>query len=565
MKIINLLKLLKKRKKTNEEEIIIDDEIKMNDKKNSFKSSFSNFTKKTRNTLLILYIIFVFASYYVLLVPINPFSKAFYIYFIFLLAILSFIFFIDSFNNNASKKIYKFISKIIILVFAIIVISNVYSLPIFHAKTYSTLLVPETSDFAKDVAPADFSTLPVVDKSTAIKLGGRKMGEMGNLVSQYDIDETYSQICVKGKPIRVTPLVYANIVKWFFNQKNGIPYYIKIDMATQDADLYKLEKPIKYSFSDKFGRDIVRHIRFKYPTKLTGEINFETDEEGHPFWITPVLQPKVGLFNGYDVKETIIVDAVTGEIKLFNKNEVPEWLDRVYPADMVNKQLVDNGLYSGGFLNSLINQVGVTRPTAGYNYLTIGNDIYLYTGITSILEDASNIGFVFVNMRTKETKFYQVSSAEEFSVMDSAAGAVQEKGYNSTFPILINLNSRPTYFMALKDNADLTKMFALVDAQNYQKVAVGNSVEETTRNYKNITTEYEKEDKNQEKTKITIKDIKETVINGNTTYLFTANENDLIYVADININKKLAFTKIGDTLEITGVNTDGFFTITNIK
>lgn len=560
MKIKEFLKLLKKKSKDTNDEFIIDEED------NSFKSNFfSNFTTKLRNLLLVLYVIFIFVSYYLLLIPINPFSLSFYYYVMFLLGMLAIIFFVDSYNNKKSSKRYKTITKIILIIFLITVISNIYSLPIFHAKTYANLINLEKSDFTKDVAPADFSTLPVVDRSTAIKLGARKMGEMGNLVSQYDIDETYSQICVDGRPIRVTPLVYSNLIKWFLNHSKGIPYYIRIDMATQNADLYKLDKPIKYSFSDKFSRDIVRHIRFNYPTKLTGEINFEVDEKGNPFWIAPVLHPSIGLFDGYDVKQLITVDAVTGETMLYDKDNVPEWIDRVYPSNMINSQLRYNGLYSGGYLNSMISQVGVTVPTEGYNYLTIGNDIYLYTGITSVLADESNIGFVFVNMRTKQTKFYPVSSAEEFSVMESAAGAVQEKGYKSTFPILINLNSRPTYFMALKDNADLTKMFALVDAQNYQKVSVGNSVEETVNNYNNITSEYIREDSLAKEVTITIKDLKETVINGNTTYLFTSKENNLIYVADIEVNKKLAFVNIGDTVTVKGLESKDFFTITKIN
>lgn len=565
MKKFNLKDIFKRKSNHDDYEFIIDEDGQTNSNNTTFKTKFSKFTNKTRNVLIVLFIIFTFLSYYLFLIPISPYSMTFYFYLIFLLAILSLIFFVDSYNNKKSKKIYKALHKIIAFLFFIIILSFIYALPIFHAKAYSNLLVPEPSNFAEDMEPADFSRLPIVDRSTAAKLGARKIGEMERLVSQYEIDETYSQVCIKGKPIRVTPLVYANFIKWFFNKNQGIPYYIKIDMTTQEADLYDLDEPIMYSFSDKFNRDIVRHIRFKYPTKLTAEINFEVDEDGHPFWIAPVVKPKIGLFNGYDVVEAIIVDAVTGEINLYDIEDIPEWVDRIYPANMVNSQLEYHGLYSGGFLNSFINQVGVTKPTAGYNYLTIGNDIYLYTGITSVLSDESNIGFVFVNMRTKDTKFYPVSSAEEFSVMDSAAGAVQEKNYKSTFPILINLNSRPTYFMALKDNADLTKMFALVDAQNYQKVSVGTSVEETVNNYKNITTEYEKEDKKQETITITVQDIKNAVINGNTTYLFTANESNLIFVADINVNKKLAFTKIGDTIEVIGVQQGDFFNVISIK
>lgn len=550
-------------KNYNNGEFIIDDEESAGKRRNLFK----NISKKLKPSLLVVYAIFVFISYYLMLVPISPFSVSFYGYIIFLIAVLSAIFFIDSFSNAKSKAVCKTLNKIIVTLFLVIFISNIYALPIFHAKKYASLLKVENSDFAKDVAPADFSKLPVVDRSTAEKLGARKMGEMGTLVSQYNIDLTYSQTCISGKPVRVTPLVYSNIIKWFFNYKRGIPYYISIDMVTQHADLVKLEKPIKYSLSDKFQRDIIRYIRFKYPTKILGEINFEVDEKGHPYWIAPIIKPNIGLFSGYDVKELITVDAVTGEFMLYDINSVPDWIDRVYPSNMILKQLTDFGMYSGGFLNSFINQVGVTKPTDGYNYMTLGNDIYLYTGITSVLSDESNIGFVFINSRTKEAKFYPVSSAEEFSVMASAAGAVQEKGYNSTFPLIINVDSRPTYFMSLKDNADLVKMYALVDAQSYQKVAVGDTVKSTLEHYRQTISDLKPSgsDSKEESVNLTVNQIEKVVIDGNTVLLIKPENSDIIYAADINVNNRFAFLKPGDTITVKGYKNADKFTITEAE
>ncbi len=129
------------------------------------------------------------------------------------------------------------------------------------------------------------------------------------------------------------------------------------------------------------------------------------------------------------------------------------WVDRIYDANEIIRQLNWNGGLQSGFFNSIFAQKGVLQTTEGYNYLAIDDDVYLYTGMTSVGADESNVGFVLVNMRTKDTKFYKMSSAEEFSAMESAEGAVQEKGYISTFPILLNIGNKPTYFMSLKDEA----------------------------------------------------------------------------------------------------------------
>ena len=525
----------------------------------------NRFLKNFKKITLTLYVLLLIISYYITLVPINLKSIEFYGYATVMLFVLAFIFFIDSFFNEKSKIIYKTLLKIIIVMIVATIISNIYSSPILQSKRYASLIKKQTSIFEEDIKQADFTKLPVVDRDTAIKLGARKMGEMGDLVSQYNIDETYSQIALGEKPVRVTPLVYADFVKWFLNKDKGIPYYIKIDMVTQNASLVKLDEPIMYSMSDKFSRNLYRHIRFSYPTAIIDDINFETDDEGKPYFIATAVEPTIGLFGAPDTKYIIIVDAHSGKMEKYKVGNVPEWVDRVYPANMIITQLDDNGKFERGFLNSKIKQEGVTKTTDGYNYLISGNDISLYTGITSVLADESNIGFVIVNMRTKETKFYPVSSAEEFSVMDSAKGAVQEKGYDATFPLLINVYNRPTYFMSLKDKASLIKMYSLVDAQNYQKVAVGNTVEETVENYQKITSDIMNNVGASSEKTIVIKDIQSVVIDGNTLYYIKAKDEEKRLSASINIDPRLAFIKIGDTIEVSGSDMGSVFVITKLK
>lgn len=535
-----------------------DSTIYVDAKENKFLKNFKKIT-------ISLFVIFVAVSYYILLVPINLKSMEFYTYAIFLLGILTFIFFIDSFFNQKSKIIYKTSLKLIILMIGAILLSNIYSSPILQSKKYARLINKQIGEFETDIKPADFRTLPVVDRETAIRLGARKMGEMGNLVSQFNIDQTYSQICMDGKPVRVTPIVYADVIKWFLNKSNGIPYYIQIDMVTQNSKLVKLEKPIKYSLSDKFSRNLYRHIRFSYPSAIISDINFELDDDGNPYFIAAAQEPTIGLFGAPDTKYIIVVDAVSGDMKKYNVSEVPNWVDRVYPADMIQKQLYDNGQYERGFINSKIKQDGVTKPTEGYNYITMDNDIYLYTGITSVLADESNIGFVFVNMRTKETKFYPVSSAEEFSVMESAAGTVQEKRYTATFPILINLYNRPTYFLALKDGAQLTKMYSLIDAQSYQKVAVGTTIEETLENYQKIISDLGIGQIDKKIRQITIAEVQNVVLDGNTMYYIKSQEDDMIYTVSIEVDPYIAFIKQGDKLEVSGAEIGKSFVINDIK
>jgi len=429
--------------------------------------------------------------------------------------------------------------------------------PIIQAKRYARLINKVEGTFEDDIAEIQFYDIPTVDRESAMRLGNKRMGEIADLVSQFDVASDYIQINYKGRPVRVTPLEYGDIFKWFNNRSNGLPRYISVDLISSEVDLDTIAGGMKYSESEPLFRNINRVIRFQYPFAIVGDPMFEVDDSGVPYWVTPVLSPRVGWFSGRDVKEVILTNAVDGKSERYPVEECPIWVDRAYPSDMIVTQLNDNGRYQSGWLNSLFGQKGVLQTTAGYNYLALNDDVYLYTGITSVASDSSNLGFVLVNQRTKETKFYPVSSADEYSAMASAQGAVQEKGYVSTFPILLNIEGRPTYCMALKDNAQLVKMYALVDAQNYQATAVGNSIREAIANYKvRLAAQLSSQDAEEtvtaplETLSGSVADIQSVVIEGNTLYYFMLEGEDLVFSASYGTYEKLPFLKAGDDVEV---------------
>lgn len=451
-------------------------------------------------------------------------------------------------------KNYKYF-KIPATLFILLIILKMFSATMFHSTKYANLIEKEKGSFEEDIKEASFEQVPTVDRDTAQRLGSRKMGEMLNLVSQYNVADAYTQINYNDKPVRVTPLEYNGFLKWIGNKNEGIPNYIIVDMIDGKVELKKAKNNIKYSKSDKFSRDIYRHLRQKYPTDMFFEVSFEIDEEGIPYWVAPIYHNTIGWFGGFDVKEVILTNATNGESTKYNIQDVPKWVDRIYNADEIIGQLNWNGGLQSGYFNSLFAQKGVLQTTEGYNYLAIDDDVYLYTGMTSVGADESNVGFVLVNLRTKDTKFYKMSSAEEFSAMGSAEGAVQEKGYKSTFPILLNIDNKPTYFMSLKDEAGLVKMYALVDAQNYQQVSIGATVNNVLSAHigKDITKLQSEEDAEPTEflnTKGKIISIESVVIEGNTHYYFILENNNKIFIANIGVSEKLPFIKVNDEVNI---------------
>ena len=454
-------------------------------------------------------------------------------------------------NKKVNKKSYLLFS-VIFIVFGLIIIINVANSPLFMAKSYYNRISVNNSDFTTDVAPVDFSKLPLLDKDSSMKLGDKVMGQMTDLVSQFEVSNQYTQINYNDEIIRVTPLEYASIIKYFTNRNKGVAGYITVDSVNGEAELVRLDNGMKYMPSSLFFENLYRKLRISYPFTIFGDINFEIDDDGNPYWIAQTLKYSgVGLKK--EVTGVVILNPIDGSSQKYKVEEIPTWVDHVYSANLIIEQLEDWGLYKNGFLNSVFGQKEVVKTTEGYNYLAMNDDIYLYTGITSVSSDGSNIGFILTNMRTKETKFYDVAGAKEYAAMASSEGQVQQMKYTSTFPLLINLENKPTYLMSLKDNAGLVKMYAFVDYVDYQKVVVTESSEgiiKAAQNYLggNITTgeEISKE--------ITINSIKTAVLDGTTYYYIKADDT---YRASLKVNQNiLPFLSVDDKIKITYKESD---------
>ena len=510
-------------------------------------------TKKALGIALIVTIIIFMITEYLMLIPLNFRSPSFLIYIAVLLVIFVTIY---SLLSTSFNKVSKTSLSVVGLIIVYILIGTLISSIIFNASSYqSQLKLDKKADFYKDNPTISYQSIPVVDRDSAEKLGDRKMGEMVDYVSQFEVDSSYEQINLNNTPVRVTPLEYSDFIKWISNRSEGLPAYVKVDMVSQESTVVQLDKGMKYSKSEHFGRNIERHLRANYPTLMFDELAFEVNEKGTPYWVAPVYSYTIGLFGGKDITGAVLVNAINGDHKYYDIKKVPSWVDRVYPADLVITQLENYGKYTNGFFNTLFSQKGVLQPTDGYSYVALNDDVYLYTGLTSVSKDASNVGFALINLRTKEGKYYNISGAEEYSAMSSAEGKVQNLKYTATFPILINAGGEPTYFMSLKDSSDLVKKYAFVSVENYQIVATGDSVSEAEKAYYEVLASNGKETVS-EKEEITgnISEISSAVKEGNSTYYFRLEGNDTIFISDISLSNKLPLATTGDSVTISYIN-----------
>ncbi len=505
--------------------------------------------KKFTALAILILIILGGIYYYVTLPAINIHSPGLWSFVISILAVLAIIVWSSEKFSIPVKKGYTVILALVIVIFAV---GGILSSQIINAGKYSQLINISERDFGEDIKEVNYDEIPSLDKDSAEKLGLRKMGTMGDLVSQFEVNNLYSQINYQNKPVRVTPLDYGDFFKWVANRKEGIPAYIRIDMTTQDVECVRLNEGIKYSESEIFNRNIYRYLRFMYPTYIFDSISFEIDDNGTPVWICPVKDYSIGLFGGVKISKVVIVNAQTGVSQKYNIEEVPGWVDRVYSADLLISYYDYYGTLRSGYINSIIGQKGCLQTTVGYNYIALDDDVWVYTGITSVSGDESNVGFVLMNQRTAETRYYSIPGAEEYSAMASAEGQVQHLGYSATFPLLLNIADQPTYFMALKDDAGLVKNYAMVNIEKYQIVAVGSSILECEQNYIKLMNDSGIED-DEANTELAaegvIEKITEVITDGNSHYFIKLQNNDVLFDVDVISNIEILNYSINSNIK----------------
>ena len=549
-------------------------------------------------------------AYYIMIPALNFKSPDFYTFFILLIAVFtgSFYLFIGAGKKVERKEYFKKRSIVPIIMIAVLVVVMVVGWLVgstfFRAKSYSNLVTVQESDFSEDFKDIKYDEVPRLDATTSKVLADQQLGSLSEYKSQYVVSSVSTQINYQGTPVRVAYLEYADVFKWFNNTKNGLPAYMLIDLVSQKVTavncIEKFGEGIKYSPTELFNEKLVRHLRFQFPTAILDTPNFEINDDGYPYWITPVLDKTIGLFGGTDVKGAIITDALTGESNYYNIETIRtdstlNWIDVVYNQNLLVEQYNYHGKLSNGFWNSIIFQNDVNIASQGNGVIAMDDDVWVYTGVTSSEADASNFGFILCNQRTKELRYYQKGGAMESSAQESAADAVQNYGYRAIFPILLDIEGQPTYFMSLYGDSYTVKGYALVNLDDKTIVGTGlldteksdvNALNAAVENYIAALKDKNKVDINanaddykvtDDNTSVTdtinddaktvtgvVTDVKTAVNNGNTVYYLQI-ENKYYYIS-VNECMNVLLVNAGDTVTVTyTTDSETFVKATNVE
>ena len=472
-------------------------------------------------------------------------------------------------NKKVTKFNFNFKPYIIPTVFlCVIVLIAVFGSTLFNAEKYSEILSVSDEDFMKDLSESvGTDSIALMDTASAQMLGDREIGSLSNVVSQFNVSEDYTQIDFKGKPIKVSALEYAGYFKWTNNKGTGVCGYVTVDPVSMSAS-YKDCEGMKYVPSAYFFENAKRHIWLKYPTVMFGNLHFEIDEDGNPYYIASVYDKTISLFGGETVTGCIILNPITGEVQKLALEDIPNWVDVVFDGDLICMQYNWHGTLQNGYMNSLIGKKGCKQvttyvsddsednaPVSDYGYVAKDGDIWIYTGVTSVNGDSSNIGFLLANERTGESHYYSVAGADEKSAMSAAEGEVQEKGYQASFPSLINVSGNPTYIMVLKDSGGLVKLYAAVNVEQYNLVATASTQADCLKKYKEIIGVKESDEKadDTQSAKITVSQIKYIDVDGN-TYIYIISDDEKIYKAKAASHEEMLLLKEGDKIKIEHKN-----------
>ncbi len=530
----------------------------------------SNMKKSTRITLaVIIGTVLTALSYYVVLPPLNVFSTGFWAY---LVAVALFYgvplgavgLVPGKVKGTTKPEINKIFLIIVAIPVAVMVLGGIISSSFFNAVAYSDVIKNDITEavFAEDMPEADVvSDISLMDTDSAAIIGNRKLGELAHVVSQYELSYDYNQINWKNTPKKVANLEYVDFFRWLNNSDAGIPGYVMVDPVNSSADYVEFKTPMKYVDSAFFGEDLMRKLRFSYPTKIFSTTNFEVDDEGNPYFIVSCVKPRVGLFGAMDVDEVIIFNPCDGTSEIMAVADAPSWVDNVYDGALACEKYDWYGTLSDGFWNSVIGKKNCRVTTDGYGYIVRDDDVWYFTGVTSVTSDESNIGFIISNARTGAYKYYSVVGAEEYSAMGAAQGEVQEKGYVASFPSLINVKGQATYIMVLKDANGLVKLYALVNAENYTIVATGETQKAAKQAYlaelaeKGVITEEKPPVAETKTADVTVKTVRLATVGGETVVYVTA-EDGIVYRGALTDDESLILIAEGDTLTVTYFETE---------
>lgn len=297
----------------------------------------------------------------------------------------------------------------------------------------------------------------------------------------YSISNQVQAQFIKGKPVYVVPIEYNGF--WQMHSAGKIPGYFIIDATRQGATPKFVNKAYTYATSAYFGKDASRQIYRHVPEWLElGSPQLEIDDAGNPYWVQTIYKPEFFSHRvNYSELHVAVLDAKTGDVKTYSVDNMPKFIDEGITTETANKMNWDFGKYKYGYWNW--SKTGVMKPTGNgvedgvTSVFNRDGSISYFTDFTTDKTGSdSALGYSMINARTGKLTFYRANNImDSDGAKNNANQDYKAQQWKAYMPILYNVNSHPTWVMAILDSTHAIRGYYYLDASDQSIYGTGSN------------------------------------------------------------------------------------------
>ncbi len=343
----------------------------------------------------------------------------------------------------------------------------------------------EERTWSEDTQPLDPEHIRLVPSELASYRAEQALGNApGAIGSQFSLSDRATLQMIAGELWYVIPLDFRGFGSW--SSSDGAPGYIQVHAEELDRDVIVVtDKHYRYMPGAFFSDNLERYAWNLDMTRPVTDWTFEIDDDGHAWWIATIVDYRV-MYWGAVGTGVLLVDPETGETETYASGDMPEWIDRMAPASIVQDNLHSYGTLSGGWWNRVFsgsNLMEPETPTIAYGH---DGRFYWVTAMTSNnVADQSMLGLMYTD-RTGHTVYYRNAGATLEAVDHAVDNEVAYMHQHASGPVLYNVRGHMTAIVPILGEAHTYQGVAFVDIANVQHIAIDEHPLEALREYERL-------------------------------------------------------------------------------
>jgi hypothetical protein len=322
--------------------------------------------------------------------------------------------------------------------------------------------------------PTDVNHIVLVTQGVASYLGQQVLAGNGqNLGSVYHTnEEEYTLQSVKGHLYWIAPLVYNNV--WANIGRWETPGYVQVDAEDPNSPpQLKTGFHLRYLPDAILNQDLIRHVYLSgYTNGDLADPTLEVNDDGTPYFTISLMQPTRG-FTGEVVKQVLLVDPQSGDITTYAPDKVPDWVDRIIPADTVNDYLTWWGKYKRApwFNPSGAGQQAPATDTPELVYNQVDLPVWLVPMTSNNGTDNSSTGIMLFDTKDMIGRFYPLNGLGATANVETTfkSNPANIRNYDVGNVQLYQIYNEPTWVATFVQKNDFGGSFqavGIVDARH---------------------------------------------------------------------------------------------------